>query len=175
MGRGSYAQAAAGLGPDRTAEWLCDARETDELAVRAAFRGTRLAAELREAVTADAPEGRAWLLTSARSPRAMAFYRRLGLTPATHPSPEVRASPCSSAHAIPPGPWRPFPRDFPESLFPVTPEPRPRTRSSPPPRGPADGPAPAEPTPGARVRYHALRQVLGAAARSGSPNLPPSP
>ncbi|MEV6833351.1 GNAT family N-acetyltransferase [Streptomyces sp. NPDC051133] len=83
-----YPQAAAGLGPERTREWLCGAREIDELAVCPAARGTGLADALLEAVTADAPEGRSWLLTSVRSPRAMAFYRRHGWTQATHPSPE---------------------------------------------------------------------------------------
>ncbi|MFD7500206.1 GNAT family N-acetyltransferase [Streptomyces sp. NPDC059850] len=83
-----YPQAAVGLGPDRTMEWLCGAREIDELAVRADVRGTGLAAELLEAVTADAPEGRSWLLTSVQSARAMSFYRRQGWTQATHPSPE---------------------------------------------------------------------------------------
>ncbi|MFF3333532.1 GNAT family N-acetyltransferase [Streptomyces sp. NPDC002888] len=81
-----YPQAAAGLGADRTADWLCGAREIDELAVRSSARGTGLAAELLEAVTEDAPEGRSWLLTSLRAPRAMAFYRRQGWTQATRPS-----------------------------------------------------------------------------------------
>ncbi|MFF0300502.1 GNAT family N-acetyltransferase [Streptomyces sp. NPDC004562] len=83
-----YPQAAAGLGPDRTADWLCGAREIDELAVRPAAQGTGLAAALLEAVTEDAPGGRSWLLTSVRSPRAMSFYRSQGWTQATHPSPD---------------------------------------------------------------------------------------
>ncbi|MEU6285825.1 GNAT family N-acetyltransferase [Streptomyces sp. NPDC047028] len=83
-----YPQATVGLGPQRTAEWLCGAGEIDELAVRPAVQGTGLAAELLEAVTADAPEGRSWLLTSVRASRAMAFYRRQGWTQATHPAPE---------------------------------------------------------------------------------------
>ncbi|MGW3950162.1 GNAT family N-acetyltransferase [Streptomyces sp. NPDC004752] len=83
-----YPQAAAGLGPERTVKWLCGACEIDELAVRPAAHGTGLAAQLLEAVTQDAPEGRSWLLTSVRSPRAVAFYRRQGWTQATHPSPE---------------------------------------------------------------------------------------
>lgn len=41
-------------------------READELAVGPAARGTGPAAALLKAVTADAPEARAWLLTSAR-------------------------------------------------------------------------------------------------------------
>ncbi|MGV9230377.1 GNAT family N-acetyltransferase [Streptomyces nigra] len=83
-----YPQAAAGLGVDRTVDWLCGAREIDELAVRSSARGTGLAAELLEVVTEDAPEGRSWLLTSVRSTRAMSFYRRQGWTQATHPSPD---------------------------------------------------------------------------------------
>ncbi|MDN3261281.1 GNAT family N-acetyltransferase [Streptomyces sp. CSDS2] len=82
-----YPQAAAGLGPGRTEQWLCGARETDELAVRTTARGTGTAAGLLRAVTEDAPDGRAWLLTSVRSPRALAFYRRQGWTQATHPAP----------------------------------------------------------------------------------------
>lgn len=83
-----YPQAAAGLGPERTVDWLCGAREIDELAVRADARGTGLAADLLEAVTEDAPDGRSWLLTSIQSPRAMSFYRNQGWTQATHPSPD---------------------------------------------------------------------------------------
>ncbi|MET8115446.1 GNAT family N-acetyltransferase [Streptomyces prasinus] len=82
-----YPQAAAGLGPTYTADWLCGALEIDELAVRTAARGTGLAGDLLEAVTADAPNGRAWLLTSVQNARAMAFYRRQGWTQVTHPSP----------------------------------------------------------------------------------------
>ncbi|MER5935785.1 GNAT family N-acetyltransferase [Streptomyces sp. NPDC001928] len=83
-----YPQAAAGLGADRTVDWLCGAREIDELAVRSSARGTGLAGELLEAVTKDAPEGRSWLLTSVQSTRAMSFYRGQGWTQATHPSPD---------------------------------------------------------------------------------------
>ncbi|MFF9718688.1 GNAT family N-acetyltransferase [Streptomyces sp. NPDC014603] len=82
-----YPQAAAGLGPAYTADWLCGALEVDELAVHSAARGTGLAGDLLEAVTWDAPDGRAWLLTSVQNARAMAFYRRRGWTQATHPSP----------------------------------------------------------------------------------------
>ncbi|MGW3728444.1 GNAT family N-acetyltransferase [Streptomyces sp. F001] len=83
-----YPQAAAGLGLERTVQWLCGAREIDELAVRPAAQGTGLAAALLDAVIAGAPEGRAWLLTSIRAPRAVAFYRGQGWTQATHPSPQ---------------------------------------------------------------------------------------
>ncbi|MFC8513879.1 GNAT family N-acetyltransferase [Streptomyces sp. NPDC057257] len=82
-----YPQAAAGLGAERTLRWLVGAREVDTLAVRPDARGTGLAARLLEAVTADAPGGRSWLLTSVQSGRAMSFYRRQGWTQATHPSP----------------------------------------------------------------------------------------
>lgn len=82
-----YRRAAAALGAAHTARWLCGAREVDELAVRPAAHGAGLGTALLEAVTADAPGGRSWLLTSARSPRAVSFYRRQGWTQATHPSP----------------------------------------------------------------------------------------
>lgn len=83
-----HPQAAAGLGADRTLDWLVGAREIDELAVRPTFHGTGLAGDLLSAVTEDAPGGRSWLLTSTRSPRALAFYRRQGWAQATHPSPD---------------------------------------------------------------------------------------
>ncbi|MFF3935008.1 GNAT family N-acetyltransferase [Streptomyces phaeofaciens] len=83
-----YPQVAAGLGPRRTVDWLCGAREIDELAVRPQAHGTGLAADLLEAVAEDAPDGRSWLLTSLRSPRAVSFYRGQGWTRATHPSPD---------------------------------------------------------------------------------------
>ncbi|MEU3027881.1 GNAT family N-acetyltransferase [Streptomyces incarnatus] len=85
-----HAQVAAGLGPDHTVDWLVGARQLDELAVRRDARGTGLAARLLETVTADAPGGRSWLVTSVRSGRAMSFYRRQGWTQATHPSPDGR-------------------------------------------------------------------------------------
>ncbi|MFD8508585.1 GNAT family N-acetyltransferase [Streptomyces sp. NPDC059687] len=83
-----YPQTAAGLGHGRVVDWLCGAREIDELAVRTSARGTGTAGTLLRTVTEDAPGGRAWLLTSVRSSRAMAFYRRERWTQATHPSPE---------------------------------------------------------------------------------------
>ncbi|GAA2490238.1 hypothetical protein GCM10010276_31650 [Streptomyces longisporus] len=76
-------------------EWLCGAREIDELAVRPVDRGPGLAAGLLEAVNPDAPEGRSRLLTSVRSDRAVPSYRRRGWTQATHPSPKAKASPPS--------------------------------------------------------------------------------
>ncbi|RMB80538.1 GNAT family N-acetyltransferase [Streptomyces shenzhenensis] len=83
-----YPQASAGLGIERTVDWLCGAREIDELAVRPATQGTGLAADLLTAVSADVPDGRSWLMTSVESSRAMSFYRRQGWIQATHPSPE---------------------------------------------------------------------------------------
>ncbi|MYZ09293.1 GNAT family N-acetyltransferase [Streptomyces sp. SID2999] len=84
----SYGQAAAALGSERAHAWLCGALEVDELALRPAAQGTGLGARLLDAVTQDCPEGRAWLLTSQRSGRAMSFYRHLGWYQATHPTPD---------------------------------------------------------------------------------------
>ncbi|WP_224756470.1 GNAT family N-acetyltransferase [Streptomyces sp. col6] len=81
-----YPRAAAALGPGRTAQWLCGSREVDELAVSADARGQGVGAALLERVTADAPDGRCWLLTSVRARDAMSFYRRLGWAQATHPA-----------------------------------------------------------------------------------------
>ncbi|MGW7352628.1 GNAT family N-acetyltransferase [Streptomyces sp. NPDC054784] len=83
-----YPQAAASLGPERTTDWLCGAREVDELAVLPDRQGNGIAAQLLATVTTDAPQGRAWLLTSVRSAPALAFYRHQGWTQATHPAPE---------------------------------------------------------------------------------------
>ncbi|MFJ3659956.1 GNAT family N-acetyltransferase [Streptomyces sp. NPDC090119] len=84
----SYGQATAALGSERTRAWLCGALEIDELALRPAAQGTGLGARLLDAVTRDCPEGRAWLLTSQRSARALSFYRHLGWHQATHPTPD---------------------------------------------------------------------------------------
>ncbi|MFB6516143.1 GNAT family N-acetyltransferase [Streptomyces virginiae] len=83
-----YPQVAAGLGAERTALWLCGGREVDELAVHSTARGAGLGAALLDAVSADAPDGRCWLLTSVRAEGALAFYRHLGWVQATHPAPE---------------------------------------------------------------------------------------
>lgn len=83
-----YPQVTAGLGARRTEDWLCGAFEVDELAVRPGAHGSGMAGELLDAVTADAPEGRCWLLTSGQAPRAMAFYRRQGWAQATRLSPD---------------------------------------------------------------------------------------
>jgi hypothetical protein len=60
-----YPQAAAGLGPDHTADWLVGAREMDELAARSAARGTGLADSATAGRDRRRPQGRSWLLTSA--------------------------------------------------------------------------------------------------------------
>ncbi|MER8222576.1 GNAT family N-acetyltransferase [Streptomyces sp. NPDC094143] len=85
-----YPQAAAGLGARHTEDWLCGAFEVDELAVRPSAHGSGLAGRLLQAITAGVPEGRSWLLTSVRAPRAMAFYHRQGWIQATHPSPDSK-------------------------------------------------------------------------------------
>ncbi|MGV9988043.1 GNAT family N-acetyltransferase [Streptomyces olivaceus] len=81
-----YPQIAAALGTDRTQDWLCGAREVDELAVAAQARGTGVGARLLHAVTADRADGRCWLLTAARATDTLRFYERAGWTAATHPS-----------------------------------------------------------------------------------------
>ncbi|MFJ2090715.1 GNAT family N-acetyltransferase [Streptomyces sp. NPDC087901] len=82
-----YPQVSAALGADLTAAWLCGGREVDELAVAGAAQGRGIGAALLDAVTADAPDGRCWLLTSVRAEPTLSFYRRLGWTQATHPAP----------------------------------------------------------------------------------------
>ncbi|MEU0936841.1 GNAT family N-acetyltransferase [Embleya sp. NPDC005971] len=103
----SYGDVARALGPARTAAWLCGAREVDELAVGGLARGTGTAAALLNAVTADVPDGRCWLLTSTRAEPALRFYARQGwrrvantespdtalLLHPRHPAPEGPASP----------------------------------------------------------------------------------
>ncbi|MFJ7629400.1 GNAT family N-acetyltransferase [Streptomyces sp. NPDC097595] len=74
----AYAAVASLLGPGRTAAWLVGALEVDELALAPHARGAGLAAALLETVTASAPGGRCWLLTSADAGPAVRLYRRLG-------------------------------------------------------------------------------------------------
>lgn len=81
-----YPQIAAALGADRTAAWLCGAREVDELAVASRARGTGAGAGLLDAVTGDRADGRCWLLTSVAAGEARTFYERAGWTPVTHPA-----------------------------------------------------------------------------------------
>ncbi|THA70011.1 GNAT family N-acetyltransferase [Streptomyces sp. A0958] len=82
----SYPRVAAALGTDRTAEWLCGSRQVDELALATAARGQGVGAALLDAVTTNAPEGRCWLLTSARARDAIGFYRHLGWVQAARPA-----------------------------------------------------------------------------------------
>ncbi|MFI5663650.1 GNAT family N-acetyltransferase [Streptomyces sp. NPDC051684] len=81
-----YPQVAAALGVQRTQDWLCGAREVDELAVAGHARGTGVGARLLHAVTEDRADGRCWLLTAARATDTLRFYERAGWTAATHPS-----------------------------------------------------------------------------------------
>ncbi|MEU9861471.1 GNAT family N-acetyltransferase [Streptomyces sp. NPDC047971] len=78
---------SAALGRRRATDWLCGAREVDELAVATHARGAGLGARLLDAVTADRADGRCWLLTSVAARAAVAFYEREGWTQATHPAP----------------------------------------------------------------------------------------
>ncbi|APE20036.1 MULTISPECIES: GNAT family N-acetyltransferase [Streptomyces] len=83
----AYALVSAALGERRTADWLCGAREVDELAVSTAARGSGLGARLLHAVTEDRADGRCWLLTSAAAQDTCAFYERAGWTRAGHAGP----------------------------------------------------------------------------------------
>ncbi|UQX01323.1 GNAT family N-acetyltransferase [Streptomyces sp. RerS4] len=74
----AYPQVAAQLGPQRVRELLVGALEIDELAVRAHARGHGTGRALLTEITADAPDGRAWLLTSRLATDTVATYRRLG-------------------------------------------------------------------------------------------------
>ncbi|MFD7627854.1 GNAT family N-acetyltransferase [Streptomyces sp. NPDC059851] len=73
-----YAQVAKQLGPDRVRDLLAGALEIDELAVRPYARGRGTGRALLAEVIADAPDRRAWLLTSRLATDTVATYRRLG-------------------------------------------------------------------------------------------------
>ncbi|WP_327283601.1 MULTISPECIES: GNAT family N-acetyltransferase [unclassified Streptomyces] len=73
-----YAQVSAQLGPQRVRELLTGALEIDELAVRPYARGHGTGRALLTEITADAPDRRAWLLTSRLAIDTVATYRRLG-------------------------------------------------------------------------------------------------
>ncbi|MEV0009880.1 GNAT family N-acetyltransferase [Streptomyces sp. NPDC047973] len=96
-----YPQIAAALGDRRTQDWLCGAREVDELAVAERARGTGIGARLLHTVTVDRTDGRCWLLTAARARDTLRFYERAGWTVATHPSPS------GTSHAAILGPRHP--------------------------------------------------------------------
>jgi GNAT superfamily N-acetyltransferase len=74
----AYGEVTARLGPERVADLLVGAFEVDELGVRDRARGTGLGRRLLAELTACAPQGRAWLLTSRHALDAVAFYRRAG-------------------------------------------------------------------------------------------------
>lgn len=74
----AYAAVASVLGHERTTAWLVGALEVDELALSPHARGTGMGAALLKSVTASAPGGRSWLLTSADAGPAVRLYRRLG-------------------------------------------------------------------------------------------------
>ncbi|MEF2525225.1 MULTISPECIES: GNAT family N-acetyltransferase [Streptomyces] len=74
----AYGQVAAQLGPARVRRLLTGALEVDELAVRPFARGRGTGRALLAEITADAPDGRAWLLTSRIATDTVATYRRLG-------------------------------------------------------------------------------------------------
>ncbi|MEU7067089.1 GNAT family N-acetyltransferase [Streptomyces sp. NPDC046161] len=74
----AYGQVAAQLGPGRVKELLVGALEIDELAVRPYARGRGTGRALLTEITADAPDRRAWLLTSRLARDTVATYRRLG-------------------------------------------------------------------------------------------------
>ncbi|MGB8940060.1 MAG: GNAT family N-acetyltransferase [Streptomyces sp.] len=74
----AYGKVTRRLGPDRVEGLLVGAFEIDELGVRARARGTGLGRQLLSALTAAAPDGRAWLLTWDEAHETLAFYRRMG-------------------------------------------------------------------------------------------------
>ncbi|MEW2415099.1 GNAT family N-acetyltransferase [Streptomyces sp. NPDC046866] len=86
-----YAHVAAQLGPQRVRELLTGALEVDELAVRPHARGRGTGRALLTEITADAPDGRAWLLTSRLATATVATYRRLGWREVT-PLPGTRTA-----------------------------------------------------------------------------------
>ncbi|WP_282203309.1 GNAT family N-acetyltransferase [Kitasatospora fiedleri] len=73
-----HPRVAAALGPRRTEAWLCGARVVDELAVRPGHTERGIGTALLDAVTADAVDGRCWLLTTARPDGPLGFYLRQG-------------------------------------------------------------------------------------------------
>lgn len=74
----AYPQVTASIGAAAVERLLVGAIEVDELAVRPQARGRGLARGLLAELIADAPDGRAWLLTWTGAPEAVAFYDRIG-------------------------------------------------------------------------------------------------
>jgi GNAT superfamily N-acetyltransferase len=74
----SYDKVTGQLGPQRVNELLVGALEVDELAVCLHARRRGLGRSLLLALTGDAPQGRAWLLTHRDVIGTIAFYRSLG-------------------------------------------------------------------------------------------------
>jgi GNAT superfamily N-acetyltransferase len=66
------------LGDAAVERLLVGAFEVDELGVRTRARGRRLGARLLAGLVADAPDGRAWLLTSTDATATIAFYTKAG-------------------------------------------------------------------------------------------------
>jgi ribosomal protein S18 acetylase RimI-like enzyme len=77
----SYDKVTGRLGPQRVNELLMGALEVDELAVCPHARRRGLGRDLLLALTSDAPEGRAWLLTHGDVTGTIAFYRSVGWRP----------------------------------------------------------------------------------------------
>ncbi|GAB3213738.1 GNAT family N-acetyltransferase [Marinactinospora thermotolerans] len=80
-----YPDVTRRLGAERVRVRLVDALEVDELAVVPEGRGAGLGTRLLDTMRGRAPRGRAWLVTSARSPQAVGFYRGRGWQEATEP------------------------------------------------------------------------------------------
>jgi GNAT superfamily N-acetyltransferase len=74
----AYGTVAEQLGPERVDRMLVGALEVDELAVRPRAQGSGLGRQLLAELTSDAPDGRAWLLTSRQITDTVAFYHRVG-------------------------------------------------------------------------------------------------
>ncbi|MGH8880867.1 MAG: GNAT family N-acetyltransferase [Stackebrandtia sp.] len=74
----AYYKVTDSIGAERVERLLVGAIEVDELAVRPTARGQGLGRRLLSELIADAPDGRAWLLTWTEAPAAVEFYRRAG-------------------------------------------------------------------------------------------------
>ena len=74
----AYGMVATQLGPNRVERMLLGALEVDELAVCPRARRGGLGRQLLAELISDAPDRRAWLLTSQQITNTVAFYRRVG-------------------------------------------------------------------------------------------------